>query len=319
MGVKDIVTKDYTDDNRIFADAFNLLVYEGETVIRPEKLKKLDSVMIGVPYGADGALLPVQKFRDGLKCLTAMEDDEAVYLLLGLENQTGVHYAMPVRDMLYDALQYASQVEKAAKSRKEARKPAKQSGKNISSAEYLSGFSKVDKLVPIITAVLYFSDGEWDGPLTLHEMMATQDPKILSFVSDYKINLITPQKTPDEEIDRLTSSLREVMFFIKYSRDRGKLTELLQTDPRFRHMERKAANVVKTVTGMQFKVEDEEETVDMCQALREIVEDATSQGIQQGIQQIALRMLKEGSSSIEFIVQMTGMSVDEVQALVAGK
>ncbi|MBQ7782329.1 MAG: transposase, partial [Lachnospiraceae bacterium] len=105
MSVKDTVTKDFMADSRVFADVFNQLIYEGNQVIQPEKLHPLDSVVASVPYGADGAEIPTQRLRDGLKYLTAMEDDSAVYLLLGVENQTEVHYAMPVRDMLYDALQ----------------------------------------------------------------------------------------------------------------------------------------------------------------------------------------------------------------------
>ena len=54
------------------------------TVIVPEKLHPLDTTAIGTPYGADGAAVPVQKFRDEFKFLTAMEDDSMVYLLLGL-------------------------------------------------------------------------------------------------------------------------------------------------------------------------------------------------------------------------------------------
>ena len=63
--------------------------------------------------------------------------------------------------------------------------------------------------------------------------------------------------------------------------------------------------------------EKEEDKVDMCEALREMMEDATNEGIQSERKAMAKRMLEEGSSSIEFIVQMTGLSVDEVQALSA--
>ena len=52
----------------------------------------------------------VQKYLDPLKTATIMEDGEATYKLLGIENQTEVHYAMPVRNMLYDAMQYNQQV-----------------------------------------------------------------------------------------------------------------------------------------------------------------------------------------------------------------
>ena len=97
MGLKDTVTKDYIKDSRVFADAFNHLLYGGEQVIVPEKLHPLDTTVIGTPYGSDKASVPVQKFRDGFQYLTAMEDDSMVYLLLGIENQAEIHYAMPVK------------------------------------------------------------------------------------------------------------------------------------------------------------------------------------------------------------------------------
>ena len=71
MGVKDTVTKDYMNDPRIFADAFNFFLYNGRQVVLPEKLHSIDTTMIGIPYGADGAGMPVQKFRDNMKCLSA--------------------------------------------------------------------------------------------------------------------------------------------------------------------------------------------------------------------------------------------------------
>lgn len=33
---KDTVTKEYMQDEEVFADAFNFLMYDGEQVIRPE-------------------------------------------------------------------------------------------------------------------------------------------------------------------------------------------------------------------------------------------------------------------------------------------
>ena len=53
----------------------------------------------------------------------------------------------------------------------------------------------------------------------------------------------------------------------------------------------------------------------MCQALREMMEDAAKENAQE----IARRMIKEGSFSTALIVQTTGLSVEEVQALAAEK
>ena len=51
-----------------------------------------------------------QKHRDLLKFAAMMQDSYANYVILGVENQMEVHYAMPVRNMVYDALQYDKQV-----------------------------------------------------------------------------------------------------------------------------------------------------------------------------------------------------------------
>ena len=158
MGVKDTITKDYINDPYIFADAFNFLLYNGETVILPGKLHPLDTTVTGVLQDVDDTVIPVQKFRDNMKYFSGMKDDTAVYLLLGVELQSEVHYAMPVKDMVYDALQYSSQVEEAAKVHRREKKGKDdiQTGKNKkpSSGEYLSGFYKEDRLLPVITLVI---------------------------------------------------------------------------------------------------------------------------------------------------------------------
>ena len=93
MGTKDTITKDYMADNRVFADVFNHMLYKGEKVIDPDALHPLDTTALTVPYGAEKAELPVQKFRDEFKAFTAMQDESKIYLLLGIENQSEQHYA----------------------------------------------------------------------------------------------------------------------------------------------------------------------------------------------------------------------------------
>lgn len=56
--------------------------------------------------------------------------------------------------------------------------------------------------------------------MTLREMMATDDEKILSFVPDYRVNLIEPAGMTSDKIGKFRSTLREVFSFIKYSKTR---------------------------------------------------------------------------------------------------
>ena len=115
MGNIDAESKKYMSDSAHFADAFNYLIYDGKPVIDPKNLSPLDTTEIVIPYGNE-AREPEQKYRDVLKLWQAMTDGEGIYAVLGSEIQAKVHYAMPVKDMLYDSMHYAKQVEEAKRS-----------------------------------------------------------------------------------------------------------------------------------------------------------------------------------------------------------
>ena len=181
IGAIDAITKAYIRKNEVFADAFNYFMYDGVQVIQPECLKELDSTEIAILLNEkdtkDKKAVQVeahQKYRDILKSAAIMEDGHTAYILLGIENQTDVNYAMPVRNMLYDALQYTKQVSEIADVHR--RKKENSSHKSVSHAEFISGFYKSDRLIPVITLVIYFNAGEWDGPRSLLDMMEISDP-----------------------------------------------------------------------------------------------------------------------------------------------
>ena len=273
MGVKDTVTTKYMRQNEIFADAFNYFVYGGEQVINPESLEELDTREIDVPYGGEkGAKQPVKKTRDVIKSVIAMMDKRTAYLLLAIENQSNIHYAMPVKNMVYDALQYAKQVEEAVASHK-------LSGdyKGVDSDEYLSGFMKADHLLPVVTLVIYFASKEWDGPLSIHEMFAGQDARVLAFVPDYKINLIAPAAIEDSEFEKFQTTLKEVLSFIKYSGNADKLQEVIGIDEKFRHLGRNEVDVLNACVNANLTMKKGEEVLDVCQAIQTIADRAAEQ------------------------------------------
>lgn len=110
MGKTDTESINYMNDNAHFADAFNYLIYGGEQIISPESLRSLDTRETGIPHSNSGRV-PLQRYRDTIKLWEAKTDGETIFVLLGGEIQDKVHYAMPVRDDLYDFLNYANQVE----------------------------------------------------------------------------------------------------------------------------------------------------------------------------------------------------------------
>lgn len=317
----DTITKDYISDTTVFADVFNYFIYGGEQVIRPEQLEERDPTEIALPYGADGVAAPIQKFRDVQKLYAAMTDGSLEYVLYGIEAQSEIHYAAAVKNNLYDAIGYAGQVEEAARSHRRAMKQAKaDSGteqQKPNAGEFLSGFWKTDRLIPSVTVMLYFAPDAWDGPLSLFDMMEVKDPRILSFIDNYHVRLIAPAQMTDDEIMKFQSSLREVMFFIKYSKDRENLNRILKAnEKRFREVERRAVDVIEAVTNSGIKYDESEVSVDMCQAIQEIRKEERRLGEQDGelkkAQEAAKNFYQLGVE-VEKIAQGVGYAVEMVK------
>ena len=285
----DTIAKDYVRNNDIFADIFNYYIYGGEQVIQPEQLTERDTVETALPYGEDGAAVPVQKYRDLQKLYAVMRDDKAEYRLCGTELQSEVHYAMAVKNNLYDALEYAGQVEEAARSHSQEMEKRRKNPEAYrekprpNSGEFLSGFWRSDRLIPSVTVCVYFGAKEWDGPLSLFDMMDEVDPRFRACMSDYRVHLIAPALMTDEDIMKLQSSLREVMFFIKYSKDKTALNRILETNQeRFRRLERRAADVIKAVTNSKIKYDEKEAYIDMCQAEKDMCQESWDNGKAEG-------------------------------------
>ena len=314
MGAIDTETKAYLSDRKRFADAFNFSVYDGDEVIRAENLKELDTAAIALPYGVD-AKVAVQKYRDLLKLYTAMQDERAIYLVLGLEIQALVHYAMPVRGMLYDALNYARQVtESAASYRKEAKDEDSNSKISLTQEEYLSGFRKEDRLTPVITLTLCLSAEPWEAPTSLHEMLATDDKRLLRFVPDYKLNLLTPAQIAEEDFAKFRTGLGAVMQFAKHRNDKD--VNWMAGNKRFEQMDWDTASLIKTVTGANIQIE-KGESVNMWAAWENGINQARIDGETTGRQvgrnegesnmMTAIRMIRE-DKPIDAIRKETGIS-----------
>lgn len=99
MGSVDTATKAMMRKNEFFADAVNLAVFGGRPVVHPEDLRELDTAEIAIPAGTakyNDKKDFLQKFRDVLKEAVIKTDDRVTYVLIGIENQKSIHYAMPL-------------------------------------------------------------------------------------------------------------------------------------------------------------------------------------------------------------------------------
>ena len=279
-GAKNVLTQAEIDEADCIIVAADAKVpmerFNGKKVIQPEQLQELDTTELVqlIAKGKNNKNESVQKYRDILKATVIMEDENADYLLLGIENQTEIHYAMPVRNMIYDALQYGNQVAAiAAQNVKEKKAPTR--------AEFLSGFYKADKLRPVITLVLHFGADPWDGATSLHEMMDFPLEEMRTFIQDYKIHLIDPAALEPDELEKFSTSLREVLGCIKYSKDKEKLSSFIRNNTRMM-LEINAARVIQAITNITLDLSEEVEEVDMCKAIDDMMQDSREEGKAEG-------------------------------------
>lgn len=296
MGDRDTLTKNYVKRADRFADIFNYYLFDGKQRIDPAQLREQDTAQIVLPYGKNMTEIPIQRFRDILKQAVLMTDGHCQYVLLGIENQSDVHYAMAVRSYLYDAIEYAAQVQTiAGKHRKQ---------KDVKGAEFLSGFRKEDRLVPVVTLTLYWGRQEWDAPRSLHGMLLETDPQVLQYVNDYRMNLLIPAEITDFE--KLHSEMRSVLRVMSLVNKKKEMFQLLE-NKEYSRMPVDTANLINVMAGLKLDLERWKERsgmeeLEMCRAWRELLEDAKADGMQEGRREGKREGLKEGE--LEVIAQM---------------
>lgn len=176
----DTVLKNYWNNNERFADFFNGALFDGEQIIKADELVDVDT--------EESTILENKKYAESIKASRdniKIRKRSTVYgvemVLLGLESQEHIHYAMPMRVMGYDYAAYKKQYDSNAQKYKTA--------EGLNEDEYLSRMKKTDKFIPVITVVVYYGEKEWDGAKTLHEMLNIPE-KMTKYVNDYKMLLV---------------------------------------------------------------------------------------------------------------------------------
>ena len=160
-----------------------------------------------------------------------------------------------------------------------------------------------------------------------HEMLAVQDEKILSFVPDYKINLIAPAELSNKKIKRISTDLREVLLFIKYENDEQMLYKTVTGNKRFKNLSRKGAQVINIMTRAKIPIKEGEERVDVCKGIQDMKKRARREGRSEGRKEgveigrkketvsMVIRLLTQKKLSYAEIAEVSGLSLEEIEKL----
>lgn len=176
----DIVLKNYWHNNDRFADFFNALLFEGKQVIKPEELEDEDTEESSILEHGE-YVKSIQASRDNIKIQKKSTAYGIEFVMLGMESQEHIHYAMPMRVMGYDYGVYKKQYDINAEKCK--------SLKGLDENEFLSRMRKTDRFTAVITVVIYYGEKPWDAARTLHEMLDIPE-EMRKYVNDYKMMLV---------------------------------------------------------------------------------------------------------------------------------
>ena len=193
VGRKDILLKDYFTPD-IFADAINAILYDGKSVVTPEKMRTIDIETQHVE-DENGNVTADTRLRDSAKIV---EVDDAIYCLFAIEHQSVEDYTMPLRIMEYDVREYLRQV----KSNKGVRIQIK----------------------PIITIVMYWKADKWNQPVSVKDMFDKntvrwlEDNGLGGYIQDYRMHLFEPCAAKEEKFEKFKTELKDVIAYVKYSK-----------------------------------------------------------------------------------------------------
>lgn len=205
-----------------------------------------------------------------------------------MEGQEKTHYAMPVREMVYDALNYATQV-------KEISDRHRRDKDYRDSSEFLSGLLREDRLAPVITICLYYGTGEWEGPRELYDLLDIPEEyeDMKPFMSNYKVNLVQPT---DVDPENFRTDLKLIFSLLAMSSDGMSMRKYIQEhSEEFSHIPYETYDCLRELLHVDkwWKAESKKEKgeVDMCRALEEIAEMARQEGQENGEQMMLIKFV----------------------------
>ena len=255
VGQKDILLKDYFTPD-IFADAINAILYDGKSVVTPEKMRTIDIETQHVEE-RDGDIRADARFRDLAKIV---EVDDAIYCLFAIEHQSVEDYTMPLRIMEYDVREYLRQVK---------------SNKGVQV-----------RIKPIITIVMYWKADKWNQPLSVKDMFDKntvrwlEDNGLGGYIQDYRMHLFEPGAVKEEDLEKFKTELKDVIAYVKYS----KSTEALKGyNKKYKpDLTKSTVTLINELTNSKYVFIEGKERLDMCEAFEGLIEEGRAKGKAEG-------------------------------------
>ena len=292
MGQKDILLKDYFTPD-IFADAINAILYDGKSVVTPERMRTIDIETQRVE-DENGNVTADTRLRDSAK---VVEVDDAIYCLFAIEHQSVEDYTMPLRIMEYDVREYLRQVK--------------------------SNRGVQIQIKPIITIVMYWKADKWNQPVSVKDMFDKNTVRWLEYnglggyIQDYRMHLFEPGAVKEEDLEKFKTELKDVIAYVKYS----KSTEALKDyNEKYKpDLTKSTVTLINELTNSKYVFIEGKERLDMCEAFEGLIEEGRAKGKAEELKEkykswvtLSNNLKKRGMSNPE-IASLLGVPETELQ------
>ena len=277
MRDKDVLTAAYLKNNSRFADLLNGWLFGGRSVVRPEDIQELDSAEIRIRRDrVTGGVRTGKRYRDVIRRVAL----GMRFAVVCVEEQSEVDYTMPFRVIGYDLDRYEQQLR--------IRRQEHRERKDLKAEEYLSGISREDRFLPVVTLVLYFGK-HWDGPRNLKDLLDLEGmlPEVRELLADYPVHVIEVGNYPYAEAFR--TDLKLVFGFVQNADDKEKLQAFARAEEEaLSELAEDAYDLISVMTGTEeldrIKKEKQERKgkVNMCKAIDDMLADAREEGRERG-------------------------------------
>ena len=259
MGAKDLAEKNLLQYKDVFSDIVNVSLFGGRCYVSAEELSQEPGELI-TKVVSDDKLRQLQ-MDVPMKC---KKNNRSFFLCL--ENQSDKNNVMPVRDMGYQHAKYMEQIKEAKESNRKTGNYPNPMTKELNDSQ---------KLSPVITLVLNYSQKEWKKPRCLNDMLEFPEDigeKLAKWIPEHPICIINLASQPETTIRQYQSDFKYIVRYLSCGNDR-----------RYR----KAKELIEETEGKGGKI-------NMC-VLLDMYEE---RGIEKGIVQGEARGMAKGISQI---------------------
>ena len=240
----DSACRTFLSNDVSFASFINVVVFEGEQLIRPENLVRYENDTAFIIN--DSKRIEDKKRR---RDIVVKSDINGIYCILGVGHQSSVDQAMVVRCAIYEMLEYLKQLE---------------------NKEY-------KRLVPQIMVAFYTGPKKWNVPVKLSDYFEIPE-ELKKYFNDWKIILVDVK-----EMDTSKIKDEQTRYFIEaiQAMYKGDYIKLHQKRKMNTNNLIYAAIITGSLDMIKDIVEGDE--MDMCEGMERMAEGFRSEGREEGI------------------------------------